>query len=154
MGFFENVKNTITETSQELTQKAKETTEIYRLNNANKSNEKEIEKLMYQIGVSYYSNYKEECVDKFSELTQQVENLQNEIAGNKEAIEKLSTEEVCANCGKKVNPGSKFCIYCGATVVQNNAESVELSGEVCSNCGCSLEAGAVFCTNCGTRVEK
>lgn len=154
MGFFENVKNTLTETSQELTQKAKDTTEIYRLNNANKAKEKEIEKLMYQIGVTYYSNYKEECASKFSEFVQQVENLQMEISSNKEAIEKLSVEEVCANCGKKINPGSKFCIYCGATIAQEKTESVELSGEVCSNCGCSLEADALFCTNCGTRVEK
>lgn len=154
MGFFENVKNTLTETSQELTQKAKDTTEVYRLSNANKTKEKEIEKLMYQIGVSYYSNYKEECTSKFSEFVQQVENLQMEIATNKEAIEKLSVEEVCASCGKKINPGSKFCIYCGATIVQDKTESVELSGEVCSNCGCSLEAGAVFCTNCGTKVEN
>ena len=31
MGFFDNVKNSLSETSQELTQKAKDTTEIYRL---------------------------------------------------------------------------------------------------------------------------
>lgn len=31
MGFFDNVKNSFTETSQDLTKKAKDTTEIFRL---------------------------------------------------------------------------------------------------------------------------
>ena len=40
MGFFDDVKNSLTEKSQDLSKKAKDTTEIYRLNNANKSMEK------------------------------------------------------------------------------------------------------------------
>ena len=51
MGFFDDVKNSLTEKSQDLSKKAKDTTEIYRLNNANKSMEKEVEKLIYQIGL-------------------------------------------------------------------------------------------------------
>ena len=35
MGFFDDVKNSLTEKSQDLSKKAKDTTEIYRLNNAN-----------------------------------------------------------------------------------------------------------------------
>ena len=34
MGFFDDVKNSLTEKSQDLSKKAKDTTEIYRLNNA------------------------------------------------------------------------------------------------------------------------
>ena len=56
MGFFDNVKNSFTETSQDLTKKAKDTTEIFRLNNLNKTKEKEIEKVIYQIGLAFYSN--------------------------------------------------------------------------------------------------
>ena len=41
MGFFDDVKNSLTEKSQDLSKKAKDTTEIYCLNNANKSMEKE-----------------------------------------------------------------------------------------------------------------
>ena len=37
MGFFDDVKNSLAEKSQDLSKKAKDTTEIYRLNNANKS---------------------------------------------------------------------------------------------------------------------
>ena len=42
MGFFDNLKSSLTETGQDLSQKAKDTTEIFRLTNLNKTKEKEI----------------------------------------------------------------------------------------------------------------
>ena len=142
MGFFDNLKSSLAETGQDLSQKAKDATEIFRLTNLNKTKEKEIEKVIYQIGSTYYANYRNECVEKMPELA------------NKEIIEKLSTEEICPQCGKKVNPGSKFCIYCGAAL-EAPAEQPEEKAEVkvCKACGKPLEEGVVFCTNCGTKIE-
>ena len=119
-----------------------------------KTKEKEIEKVIYQIGSTYYANYRNECVEKMPELAAQIKSLQDEIAANKEIIEKLSTEEICPQCGKKVNPGSKFCIYCGAAL-EAPAEQPEEKAEVkvCKACGKPLEEGVVFCTNCGTKIE-
>ena len=51
MGFFDNLKSSLAETGQDLSQKAKDTTEIFRLTNLNKTKEKEIEKVIYQIAV-------------------------------------------------------------------------------------------------------
>ena len=56
MGFFDNLKSSLAETGQDLSQKAKDTTEIFRLTNLNKTKEKEIEKVIYQIGSTYYAN--------------------------------------------------------------------------------------------------
>lgn len=154
MGFFDNLKSSLAETGQDLSQKAKDTTEIFRLTNLNKTKEKEIEKVIYQIGSTYYANYRDECMEKMPELAVQIKSLQDEIAANKEMIEKLSTEEICPQCGKKVNHGSKFCIYCGAAL-EAPAEQPEEKAEVkvCKACGKPLEEGAVFCTNCGTKIE-
>ena len=93
-------------------------------------------------------------MEKMPELAAQIKSLQAEIAANKEMIEKLSTEEICPQCRKKVNPGSKFCIYCGAALeapTEQPEEKAEV--KVCKACGKPLEEGAVFCTNCGTKIE-
>ena len=49
MGFFDNLKSSLAETGQDLSQKAKDTTEIFRLTNLNKTKEKEIEKVMHNL---------------------------------------------------------------------------------------------------------
>ena len=48
----------------DISQKAKDTTEIFRLTNLNKTKEKEIEKVIYQIGSTYYANYRDEPLVK------------------------------------------------------------------------------------------
>lgn len=154
MGFFDNVKSSLTETSQDLTKKAKDTTEIYRLNNANKAKEKAIEKVIYQIGLRYFANYREECREKCPELVGQIEQLQMEIAANKQMVEQLSIVEVCPNCGKKLDTNAKFCVYCGTAINRSEAPAPKMSGKICASCGTPLEEDAAFCTNCGTPVQN
>ena len=89
MGFFDNLKSSLAETGQDLSQKAKDTTEIFRLTSLNKTKEKEIEKVIYQIGSTYYANYRDECMEKMPELAEQINTLKNEITANKEMIEKV-----------------------------------------------------------------
>ena len=134
MGFFDNVKSSLTETSQDLTKKAKDTTEIYRLNNANKTKEKEIEKVIYQIGLRYFDNYREECREKCPELVGRIEQLQMEIAA--------------------LDTNAKFCVYCGTAINRSEAPAPKMSGKICASCGTPLEEDAAFCTNCGTPVQN
>jgi class 3 adenylate cyclase len=47
----------------------------------------------------------------------------------------------CPNC-QNVNPaGARFCLNCGAALLQR-----------CSNCGTALPSGALFCMNCGQAI--
>ena len=70
MGFFDNLKSSLTETGQDLSQKAKDTTEIFRLTNLNKTKEKEIEKAtknindeMDEYAEEFYSDKKDKEKD-------------------------------------------------------------------------------------------
>lgn len=49
----------------------------------------------------------------------------------------------CANCGKPMAPGAKFCPECGAK--QGGAG-------VCPSCGQAVEPSAKFCANCGQKL--
>ena len=49
-------------------------------------------------------------------------------------------EKICPKCGKKT-PKGKFCIECGAPLVN-----------CCPNCGAEVPQGGKFCLECGTRI--
>ena len=61
MGFFDNLKSSLAETGQDLSQKAKDTTEIFRLTNLNKTKEKEIEKEAERISAKRKSDSETAC---------------------------------------------------------------------------------------------
>lgn len=58
----------------------------------------------------------------------------------------------CPNCGSEVAETAKFCINCGASIVQAQKESGAIVALYCRNCGARLPEGATHCTNCGTLV--
>lgn len=56
-------------------------------------------------------------------------------------IEVLADNEmICPSCGKKT-PKGKFCMECGAPLVNK-----------CPNCGAEVPQGGKFCLECGTRL--
>ncbi|MHB0877409.1 MAG: zinc ribbon domain-containing protein [Anaerolineae bacterium] len=53
----------------------------------------------------------------------------------------------CAQCGKGLRPGAKFCDNCGAPAAAQGQPSN------CPSCGRPLRAGAKFCDECGAPVR-
>lgn len=52
-------------------------------------------------------------------------------------------EEVCPKCGHRVEPGDRFCPYCG--------EMLEVI-RYCPQCGFEVKRGDRFCRNCGAKL--
>lgn len=61
-------------------------------------------------------------------------------------MEKEEEILVCANCGKPLDPGVKFCPECGTKVAPQKL--------VCSACGMELNPSVKFCPECGTKVGE
>lgn len=154
MDIFDKVKDTITETSQDVVQKARDTSESMKLNTLNKTKEKEIEKVIYQVGIKYYMDYRNKHDLEFEELFQQIEKLQMEIEENKQTIERLKNVACCAKCGKRLEECATFCIYCGTRVVETVIERKENSEKKCVSCGKEMRNDAKFCIHCGTAVVE
>lgn len=64
------------------------------------------------------------------------------------------TENVCPKCGKAFNPGSKFCMGCGAQLSAPAPAPAPVAprGSFCKGCGAPLKSGDKFCMKCGARV--
>ena len=78
----------------------------------------------------------------------------------------------CPSCHSEVRPNSRFCQYCGESLVVGErcgsceaplapdakfcarcGEPVGVTERACPNCSAKLPAGARFCMECGERVE-
>ena len=55
----------------------------------------------------------------------------------------------CSHCGKEISQESRFCKFCGASVVQQEEEARE-SVQVCPFCHAEVRKGTLFCPQCGT----
>jgi len=48
----------------------------------------------------------------------------------------------CVSCGATLEPGSAFCVECGAPILGGGMPS---SSGVCTKCGAALEPGSALC---------
>lgn len=51
----------------------------------------------------------------------------------------------CQHCGKEIENGSAFCLYCGAKIVPTIT---------CPHCNALIPEGDAFCMSCGWKVDK
>lgn len=65
---------------------------------------------------------------------------QSQQAQAQPQVQAQSQAGVCPSCGKPVQDGAMFCMYCGARLA-------------CSKCGAKLIPGAKFCPQCGNQVQ-
>ncbi|HWQ45849.1 MAG TPA: zinc ribbon domain-containing protein [Longilinea sp.] len=59
---------------------------------------------------------------------------------------------ICPTCGTSNPAGTRFCIGCGAGLVQASVPSTPAG--VCPQCGTALVPGAVFCSHCGAATQS
>ena len=57
----------------------------------------------------------------------------------------------CPSCGEAYQEGDRFCVRCGGSLPEVEAQA-EPDGLVCASCGASLHEGDQFCAKCGHRA--
>ena len=130
MRFFDKVKESIIESTQDVSKKVKDTTETMKLQNENKEKGKEIEKMIFQIGMQYFASFPEECEKLFPEITGKIKEAQAIIEKNNQMIENINNVPICSSCGKPLATGAIFCVYCGSKIVnEESKEEVKEKGE-------------------------
>lgn len=157
MGFFDTVKENLTVTSQGVAQKFSNATESAKLSSQVKSNQRMIEKLLFQVGEKCFALHGLEEGTPYETLFVEIKRLQSQNIELQEQITELSMELTCSKCGFKNNGGTKFCISCGTPLgeevkVPDIAE--EHRGKICPSCQSVNAEDALFCTECGTKLEE
>lgn len=64
------------------------------------------------------------------------------VGGNTVSVNNSSATIACPNCGKQMPANAKFCMECGASLVNK-----------CPNCRAKVPQGGKFCLECGTKMS-
>lgn len=153
MAFFEDLGKKITQTSQGVVQKTKDTAEVIKLNGMISDEEKRIKNLYTQIGKKYFELHSDSYEQELESFVVEIKTAQEKIEDYSEQVKKLKGIVRCPNCGGDVQYGSPFCSTCGSRM---ETPSVQTDAIVkrCSACGSPIADGCAFCTHCGTKVEE
>lgn len=90
--------------------------------------ESKINAAYIEIGKKYEDIYGNRGEAEFAELLAQVAEARAAIAVSRAELASLESASVCANCGKYVQAGQRFCPNCGA--VQEASETAEAAETV------------------------
>lgn len=156
MAFFEDLGKKITQTSQGVVQKTKDTAEVIKLNGMISDEEKRINNLYNQIGKRYFEIHSDSCEQALESIVLEIKEAQKKIDDYSEQVKKLKGIVRCSNCGGDVQYGSPFCSTCGSRMETPNAQTNINDANVkrCTACGSPIANGCAFCTHCGTKVEE
>ena len=156
MAFFNELGKKISQTSQGVVQKTKDTAEVIKINGLISDEEKRLKNLYMQIGTTYFELHGDSCEEALADLIANVKEAKSTLERYSEQVKKLKGIIQCPNCGGNVQYGSPYCSSCGAKMeFKQVAETNEDSAVVrCGKCGMPINDGSVFCTNCGTRIPQ
>ena len=116
--FFGNLGQALSKTAKELSGRAEDVYETQRLKNKISAEERQIDKIMADLGKIVYQRYKEEVPvdDAQKALCEQIDQRMEQIEQLRADINelKIRTRRICPSCGKEVEKNAAFCKFCGA----------------------------------------
>lgn len=154
MAFIDNMKNKLSQVSQTTVQKAKDLSEIAKLNVTVSGAEKQIDGLYRQIGAEIYKAYCEAPLPEVAELIAQITELYQTVNTCKEQIKTLSNADTCPQCGAKISKGMAFCSGCGYKISEEEQANSAERSSFCTGCGAAITSDSAFCTSCGKKIDK
>jgi len=153
MALFDTMKNKISAAGQTTVQKAKDLTEITRLNSTIAGAEEQVRELYTTMGYEIYRAYYENPLPEVAELIGQITQLHQKIEDCKAQIDAINEVKTCPQCGGKVSKEMAFCGNCGFRLpVEEPVPVAEAKPAFCGVCGAPITPETVFCTNCGNKV--
>lgn len=129
MAFFDKIGESLTSAGKEVTQKAREVSEITKLKLDIKAKEDYVQGQYALLGMDYYAKHKDEenCdeAEQFfliREALAEIDRMEAEVLHLKGAVE-------CQNCGAQMPVGASYCSSCGAKIndpaEENKTEEAE-----------------------------
>lgn len=113
MGFFDELTESLTIAGKDVTQKAKEVSELAKLKLDIKAKEEYVQKQYATLGATYFEKHKDEEGIEEAEQFFLIKEALGEIERMKQEVLNIQGAAECPNCGEKMPEGATFCSSCG-----------------------------------------
>ena len=148
MAFWDNFSQKASETTAKAVQKAKEMSDIAKLNSMISEEETKINNNYYQVGKLYVTMHSHDHEEEFAGMVASIAESEEKIKSYRQQIQDIKGVVRCPQCGAEVQSGVAFCSSCGAPMPKvqpvNTGDMVR-----CEGCGAMNKKGVRFCTSCG-----
>lgn len=148
MSFWDNFSQKASETTVKAMQKAKEMSDIAKLNSMISEEETKINNTYYQIGKLYVAIHSHDYEEEFVGMIATIGEADEKIKSYKQQVQDIKGVVCCAQCGAEVQAGVAFCSSCGAPMPKVQQTSMKELVR-CEGCGAMVKKEARFCTACG-----
>ena len=113
MDLFEQIGEALMTAGKDVSQKAKDVSEIAKLKIDIKAKEDYVQKQYIALGESYFAAHKDDTECEEREQLFLIKEALDEIARMKGEVLKLRGAAQCPKCGAKMPEGATFCSSCG-----------------------------------------
>lgn len=148
MAFWDNLSQKASETTAKAMQKAKEMSDIAKLNTMISEEETKINNTYYQIGKLYAAIHSHDHEEEFVGMIATLSESEEKIKSYRQQIQDIKGVVRCPQCGAEVQSGAAFCSSCGIPMPKAQLAN---AGDLvrCDSCGSMVKKGVRFCTACG-----
>lgn len=153
MTFWNNISQKASETTAKAVQKAKEMSDIARLNSMISEEETKINNNYYQLGKLYVTMHSNDHEEEFAGMIDSIAEAEEKIKNYRQQIQDIKGVVRCSQCGAEVQSGVAFCSSCGAPIPKIE-KPVPDDSIRCESCGSIIKRGMRFCTTCGKPISE
>lgn len=114
MDFLNKIGDSIVSATQGVSEKAKDVTDIAKLQYEMKTKEEFLNKKYQEIGKMYYQTSKDAFSEEYTTLFDEVEATLDKLSEIKAQIAGIKGSKTCSKCGAVVGNTAAFCSECGA----------------------------------------
>lgn len=122
MAFFDRLGESLTSAGKEMTQKAKEVSEITKLKLDIKAKEDYVQGQYALLGMNYYAKHKDEESCEEAEQFFLIREALGEIDRMEAEVLRLQGAAECPSCGAHMPLGAAYCSSCGARMSEPAGE--------------------------------
>lgn len=148
MAFWDNFSQKASETTAKAVQRAKEMSDIARINSMISEEETKINNIYYQIGKLYVTIHPHDHEEEFTGMIVSLAEAEEKIKNYRQQIQDIKGVVRCSQCGAEVPSSVAFCSSCGAPMPKIQPVNTE-DVVRCEGCGAMVKKGVRFCTSCG-----